>query len=359
VSARRPNFGAIYFDTNVLLEAHWPEPAPVLNNLLLLSGWWQIERCIPEPVLSEVECNWRRKVHAGIDSLRTAQRTLAKAASPIACDVSATHTPATQLEAQFIVATADAIAHFGVTRVPFTRRSIEEVFAYAAQYVRPFAAKGEGKGFKDAVILLSILDHLRDRPDTNGVLVTNDSDFKEVDYRVFESTFSPDRLRVMNADEAFKDVFEPYFDETRVKPYRELMQTANTMVRARADELRAFVAAHLTADMLRRGPFDSVRQILSLDRLDVMSVDLPFPERDLAELEINIEIRVAAQCNALVLTDYRGLRALFGGVTNLGAESSKEEERILSWFGVVRASGTVVGGQLRNIAFQGLTTSER
>jgi hypothetical protein len=42
-----PDFNAIYFDTNALLGAGWPNPSVTLHNVFVVGAWWSVEIIIP------------------------------------------------------------------------------------------------------------------------------------------------------------------------------------------------------------------------------------------------------------------------------------------------------------------------
>jgi hypothetical protein len=356
-TVRRPAFNTIYFDTNVLRAQRWPDPLPELQNVLMLSRWWNISRCLPQAVLDEFEYHWLRNVQDQISALGSARGGLTKACSPIPCDVTVDHVTTAELRKSFRDMNVNAIAEYGVQVVEFTQRSIREIFGYSAQYARPFAPKGEGKGFKDAVILLSILDYLRQHAELTAVLVTNDGDFKDIDYRAFEDSFSSDRLRVVDLNGAWKELFDPYFDETRIKPYRRLADRATVLAHERVDDLRAFVATHLTSEMTRPPLGEAVREVRSVEAVKVLHVDVPFPDREPTDLEIDVAIKVVAECRALVVTDYQGLRAFFGQ-TDLPRAPPVESERKLTWIGLVRATGVVAKGELKELNLQELSRAD-
>lgn len=354
---RPPAFNTIYFDTNILRAHRWPDPLPELANVLVLSRRWKIATCFPEPVLEELECQWRRNVEEQISALGGTRGSLVKACAPVQCNVSVDHPPPTELLARFRELNAKAIADFGIDRVEFTGRSISEVFGYSARYLAPFTPKGEGKGFKDMVILLSILDHLRLHPDFTAILVTNDSDFKNVRYAPFERTFDSDRLRVVDLNTAWTELFEPYFDETRVQPYRRLVVAAGELAKARADDLRSFVAQHLTSEMIQPAVGETIREIQSVESVGILHVDVPFPDREPTDLEIDISINVVAKCSALVATDYQWLRAFFGQGA-LPPAPPVESDKKLTWMGIVRGTGVVASGELQDLTFRDLANRD-
>lgn len=312
---------------------------------------------MPQAVLDEFEHQWHRNVQEQISALGSARGGFTKVCAPIPCEVTVNHSSVSDLLDAFRELNSRAVASYGVQLVDFTQRPIREIFGYSSRYLRPFVAKGEGKGFKDAVILLSILDHLRANGDLAGVLVTNDGDFKEIDYGAFGATFPSARLRIIDLETAWKELFDPYFDETRVKPYRKLLDAASEVARERADDLRAFVGAHLTTDMTRPALGEMVREIRSVEGVEVLHVDVPFPDREPTDLEIDITIKVVAECRALVATDYQALRAFFSQ-TSLPPAPPVENERKLTWIGLVHATGLVAKGELKDMKLRELSRSD-
>jgi hypothetical protein len=350
-------FDTMYFDSNILLANHWPEPLPELSNTLELARWWKITACFPAAVLDEVESHWHRELQDGVAALRSSRGRLLKAARPINIGVPDVDVDLAELQRRYAEMAADAIRHFDIQVVDFTKRSTQEMFGYATRYVRPFAPKGEGKGFQDAVIAISVLDHLEGCSGATAVLISKDGDLANVNYQIFLPTFEQKRLRVIDLTTAFDELFYPYFDETRVKPYERLLADAQQLARADANKLREFVASRLTPDMLRTQIGDRILQIVAVDSLDLRSVQVPFPENDTIT-NVDISIKVTATCKVRVLTDLAALRGLFGGLSLSTEPNTREQESKLIWFGLIEARGTVVDGTLQEITPQFLTADE-
>jgi len=246
---------------------------------------------------------------------------------------------------------------FGVTSIEYTKRSSQEIFAYAVEYKRPFAVDAESKGFQDAIIVLSILDHLREQSEIAGVLITNDKALRNLDYRPFLADFKPDRLRVADLDSVFSELYEPYFDKTRVQPYRRLLEEAARLSRAELRALKEFVASRLTTEMLRPGVAEQTREIVGIEKVEIRRVDLPFPETEPTNTSVDITIKVMVTLKAIVAVDYGALRGLFGDIES-PSEPARDKEKRITWFGVIQASGSVVSGELREMKFQNLTADE-
>jgi hypothetical protein len=352
-----PPFGVLYFDSNILLANHWPQPLPTLANTFELARWWNISACLPAPVLEEVENHWLRELHDSVTVLRSARGKVLKAARPVEVAVSDVGVDIRILHENYQEMAANAIETLGVSVVEFTRRSAEEIFGHATRYRRPFAAKSEGKGFQDAVILLSILDNLNQHPDLSAVFVTNDRDFDDVDCGVFVPGFHRDRFRVLDLDSCFDELYRPHFDETRVKPYRKLLQQADDLARSMVQNLRDFAIALLTPDMLSPLPGDRILRIESFDTFEVRFVQVPFPESN-SMSNVDIAIKVMATCNVRVVTDLAFIRSVFGGISTSTDPATRESNKNLTWLGLIEASGSIVDGSLRALTPKSVARDE-
>lgn len=356
-TATEPEFTAIYFDSNILIGHRWPTARPELHNLLQLAQWWEIATFFPDPVIQEVEAHWRRAFESAESQLQTARRKLAKTTFPTNVDVTAVHATSQTVLEQWREASAAVVAQLGIRHVAFTTRSIQEVFGYATRYVRPFALDGEGKGFQDTVIMLSVLDHLRDQTGTRGVLVTEDDDFKSLSYEIFDSTFEPTRLRILNLKTAFDELFHPYFAHTRIQPYLALREAAEEKVRARMDELRDFVSSRLTPEMFHPSFGETIIRILEVAKVEVRRVDLPFPEEAPTNLTVDVTIRLAITCKVVVSTDPAAFRWFLGEVS-APATPPTEREKTAVTLGVIQASGAVVEGKLTELRLSDLARDD-
>lgn len=352
-----PGFNCMYFDTNVLVGYRWPTPAPALYNLFRFGQWWKVTPFIPAPVIDEADAHWTRRVAEGLDGVAAASKKVRKASSPIACDVKVTHPTTMELAEQFRAAAKNTISYFGIETVPYTQRTTQEMFAFATRQLSPFAKDSEGKGFQDAVILVSVLDHLRDHPELRGALVTDDGDFAKLDYSAYISDFDATRLRVMKFDAVFRQLYRSHFNETRVKPYRRLLEAAEEFVKQRMNDVQNFVECRLTAEMIRPSFSDTVRSVGSIEQIQIRRVDFQFPEDEPINVELEITIKLLVTARGVVVTDFNMVRAFFGE-TDLPPAPVKEQEKKLSAFVMIRAVGEVVERELKNIDFRELLSDE-
>jgi hypothetical protein len=363
-----PDFDGIYFDTNVLVRGQgWPSPSIPLNNVLRFAAWWGVSRFIPEPVLREAEEHWLRGVKGGVSGLSGAKNELKRLASPLTCETNIEHPTIEKLLEEYRNKVDAAVKDYGITRTPFTNRTVEEVFGFGTKYFLPFAPKGEGKGFQDAVILLSILDHLAEFPNAKAVFISSDVDFKGVDFAHFIPRFDCKRLRVLELSKVFNELWEPYIHATFIKPYRREVESAQAAAKALIPELKQFVQSHLTEEMLSPGLGDTVLKILSIDDVWVSFVETPVPKTEESlDRSVTILIKLSATCTVLVKRDssYFNLGLLAGLYAAFPREQSDapsrpEELQIqMTWSGGIAATADIVDSQFKNVVLQALVSEK-
>jgi hypothetical protein len=363
-NSQPPDFNAIYFDTNALLAAGWPDPSVLLNNVFVIGGWCEIQMFLPEPVVREAEEHWLRNVDERVARAHGTIKDLQRVAKPALCDARAEHPPIKVLHQQYVAKRDEVIAKYAISISPFTKRGVEDIFELATKYVLPFEHDREGKGFQDAVILASILEHLSAHtdPSSKAVFITKDEAFKKSNFKDFIDGFDSNRLRIVDLDAVWEELFHPYFDKTVLKPWDEERQNALAAAKAICPELEDFLMSHLSKSMLKSSWSATVEELLSVNAVRVSSVDTPIPDnRSSADRAVEFTIAVFANCTATVRKNSNlFLRALLGiSEENVNTQPAppEEEERVF-WSGGIRATADVVNRQFQNIALQSLVSEE-
>jgi hypothetical protein len=356
-----PDFRGIYVDTNILLRGQgWPSPSILLNNLFRLAAWWGIYRFLPEPVLTEAEEHWLRGLKDGVSRLSSATKELQRLASPVVCETKTEHPSVESLREEYGNRVNAAVKDYDIIRTPFTKRTVEETFGLATRYVLPFGDKAEGRGFQDAVILLSILDHLNSFSQAKAIFVTSDGDFKAVDFKKFLPGFDSTRLRIIDTLDAAVDLlWKPYVEETVLKPYEEEQKNALNAAKTLTPEISEFVKAHLTPDMLRPMLWDTVLRILAVTGVQVWAVDTPLPKPEVADRAVEILIKVSAVCRVRLERRFIGLKALVKPEAGDMPHPPEEIEESMSWTGGVKATANVANREFTDITFVALIPEKR
>ncbi len=290
----------------------------------------------------------------------TAQKSLQRLSNPIQCETKLDHTPVEKLLEEYRQKVAETVKEYAIIRVPFAKRTLEEVFGLATRYILPFASDAKGRGFQDTVILLSILDHLNEFHEAQTIFISEDNDFNGVKYADFIPGFEAKRLQIVKTlDSVFQSLWRPYFEETVIKPYGQEVENAKTAAQAVIPRIAKFLEANLTKDMLKPGIGDQVLKILSVESVTVLSVDTPLPkDGEPLNRVVTIQINVSADCKVIASRDLSYLRSVFRAYSGASPDESdiapppKELEIELNWSGGVQATADVVDTQFKNITLK-------
>jgi hypothetical protein len=366
VNTTPPDYNAIYFDSNELLANGWPEPSVRLSNLLHIGRWWKLQPFIPLAVLDETEAHWRRGVEANISKLNSAKKELERVARPVVSDVQVEFTKIDEMSRQYEAIREETLKNYLIGAVPYPKRGVHFFFKRATNCVMPFEKDREGKGFQDAVILQSVLDHLHSKSDLNGVLITMDGGMKQAQIREFLPKFDSSRLRFTTLDEAWNSLFEYHFDQSVVQPWAEERKNALTAVKALEHLWREFLASNLTEPMLRAGGFGqpmTVIKLLSVDSVRVTFVDTPIPDLNASlDRPVRILITLSAECTAIVRKERIDfISSILGGIEKIDVQPPSPLDILqanASWSGGIRATADVVSQQFKNIVPESIVSEE-
>lgn len=346
--ARPPlDFNAVYLDTNVLVRSQWPSPSVKLNNALSLASWWNVQVFLPKPVLMEAEEHWTRTVQKNLSRLHGAADQLERIARPIDVRTKIDHVPIERMVKNYRAAVEAAMAEYRIHVCPFTNVSAQGMFNLAVRYADPFELDQEGKGFQDAVILSSVLQHLKANPELKGIFVTADDGFLTAAVADYEAGISVERFRVHDLDRIYSLLWEPYWDETVTKPYAIERENARLAAKAAIPMLKEFIAAHLSESMLNVEAFSKALKLLAVGEVKVMYVQTPLPKPEQPDRHIRLAIGVSAECTAVVEKDYSYVHTFL----KAQGEPPKpvEAEEKISWLGGVEVTADVVGRKLENL----------
>src|SRR5579864_3660496 len=362
--AASPDFQGVYLDTNVMRGKQWPLPSILLNNFLRLAELCEINRFLPEPVLKEAEEHWFREVKEQIGGLSRAAEQLARLARPVECGPKVEHPSAETLLEKYRELVDTSVKKYGITRTPFTKRTVEEVFGFATKYLLPFGPKGEGKGFQDAVIILSVLDHLNASPTDKAFFITSDKDFSGMNLDSFIPGFNSNRCQIITLDMAFEFLSKRYFQESIFKQYNQERENALKAAEAICPEISEFVQSRVTVDMLKSGLGGKIVNILSFDGALPILVETPLPEPDNPDRPVEILIKVAAVYKVIMAGGIRGnsklgsLKALMEGKFLDFLPPSEEQETDALWKGGIQATADVENREFKNMKLLSLVSEE-
>jgi len=271
-----------------------------------------------------------------------------------------THDDMEELSKRYRAASGKSKHRFDIALTPFTNLSIPVLFDLAVRLIPPFQAgtrnnRGEGKGFQDAVILASVLDHLQANPSLSGILVTNDGDFPKVRIDQFMPKRADLPFEVLTFDEAYNKLYSAFHDVHVLKPWEEEQQNAMKVIETLKPRLHEFIRANLTDEMIGlRGS----SEFLDVERVDVLHVTTPLPDPSKPNRPVRIAISVKVQCRVF----FEGMGSFAGAFNALAGTSayqSEPHEGTTSWSGGVDATADVRAREFSNIEFRALLSSEK
>lgn len=361
-----PAYNAIYFDSNELLANGWPEPSVKLSNFLYIASSWNLQCFIPYPVIDETEAHWRRTVETSISKLNSARKDLERMARPVTSSVVVSHSAIERMILQYEATRETALNQHRIHTIPYSKRGVHFFFKRATRYVMPFEKDREGKGFQDAVILQSVLDHLRSVKDLNGLIITMDGGMKQAQIKEFLPRFDTSRLRFNTLDEALHDLFDFHFDQNVVKPWAEERKNALEAAEALEGLWKQFLSSNLTEPMLRAGEFGqplTVIGILSVDSVKVAFVDTPIPTLDIdPNRPVKILVNASAGCTVIARKErFNFFSSILGGAEYSDSQPAPPAEILqanASWSGGIRATADVVSREFRNIVPESIVSEE-
>lgn len=365
MNAKPPDYNAIYFDSNELIANGWPDPSVKLGNFLYLAAVWGIQTFIPAPVLDETENHWLRIVEVQFQKLATAEKELSRQARLIEPAARVEHLSLPEMREHYTTFRGNTINRFGIETAPYPQRSVEYFFQRATRYIPPFAKDGEGRGFQDAVILQSTLDHLQTHTDLKGILITKDEGIKQADPHTFVAEFDHSRLKVSTLEDAFNELVKFHVDQTVIVPWEEERRNALTGVKDAESRLKEFLVSHLTESALRAGDFGtpaSAVKLISVDSVEINYVDTPVPKSETdPNRTVSILIAATAQCTAVLRKERYFLASLFGAHSEVYNEPPPPPELMTgkaTWHGGIRATADIRERKFFNIVFESVVTEE-
>src|SRR5439155_4299706 len=168
---------AVYFDTNPLIAAGWPNASAQLLSVMQLIEKLSVQTCVTEIVQQELEEHRIRELGEQWNAAESAVKRLAKNTESFLNVQRLPPLPSKEiLRSELRKVAADLTARF--RSVPTTQKPLSEFLTLAINRGATF--KEGGHGFQDAVILCSVLDHMKSTGQSSACLVSKDAAFQSV-----------------------------------------------------------------------------------------------------------------------------------------------------------------------------------
>jgi PIN domain len=214
-----PVIKRIYLDTEPLVASLWPRVSRELDNLIFVASINNTEVFIPEPVEAELQARFVRdlggflqQANRGFDNLSQhvlrAGITSEELGLPNRDEVVNRYRESSHI----------AKTKYTIKSSPVTSRSTEELFQMAAEGRGPF--NWEKKGFKDAVISLSVIDHMLATPITSA-FVSRDRAFQDGALERFAETLGAPKLQHFSTTNDLETILLKHVKDVLRKKWRE------------------------------------------------------------------------------------------------------------------------------------------
>jgi len=145
----------------------------------------------------------------------------------------------------------------GIDIIPLPPVELRRLLQMSIDCIPPFEEPQDGskeKGFRDSLIMFSILESLRDRPLETGVVITNDTRLAE-GLKLHADEFGASLVTVKSFDEA-TSYFTKYVEKLEAERIKEESEQAIRMLKEHEEEISAQIAGirELTEADLGYGP---------------------------------------------------------------------------------------------------------
>lgn len=270
-------FQRLYFDSNVLIRARWPTGSAELETLATLGRDVGVELFLPEPVAQELDAHWLREFRRARSRASSGVGEFDKLVAQVSSQRPALTLPNEgAVRADYGQAVQAIQRRLDLKRSPATARPTAVFFDLAVRRAPPFG--DEGRGFQDAVILFSVIDHLR-AADAAGVvagLVTGDKMLGD-----------PEARRLVQAEGVVIEVFEdmePVIGRltgrlavTQKELWERDCRAAATALRAAMPRIQEFISANLDVSQRELALVNPLVAFPAVEILNLGNVRTPFP----------------------------------------------------------------------------------
>lgn len=151
---------------------------------------------------------------------------------------------------------AKKMGQFGIKILPTPQNiSLNEFVKMAAFKIRPFEEKGE-KGFRDTIILYTILEDMKNKKFKNAVFITKDGIFLHVDVQAIVKKYGVNLDILGSFDEASTHI-QGVMDEKVKQLIEEDKQRLVNFVKSHKEDIFKFIkeTAEISEDFITKGGF--------------------------------------------------------------------------------------------------------
>jgi hypothetical protein len=310
---------------------------------------------LPEVVELELEAHWRRQFEDKCSRCSSA----ADAANKHLLDPAAvcvTLPPEEQALAGYRRIVQSIKDQWKITICPLASPPVSDLVTMSIQRQPPF--KDKDSGLRDAVILFSVLEHLRNPPEAVGAFASQDEIFRRPEVAALTSSrgvrveFFPGLKEILQA-------LENRIDEIVRKAWEYDRALAAAALETMIPQIAKFVSEHLEIPHWKMDLGGRLVSISSIEDLRIKQVRTPFllerPQKDPLKLSFSVEFGLRCIVDRYEFPARRGVRVGETmpvpelGMLAAALQGPRQEERVVPFSATVEAVAELVDGKYTNI----------
>jgi len=235
------HFKRLYFDTNILISSNWPRTSAALERVFDLAKLFKVQLCFPKLVEDEFDAHWIEAFRGKCSKLRNATEELRKYAAGFIKEDFDLPKEEEAFQA-YRKLSQETKTEWKIETIPVTSRNNDELLKMAVEYQAPFAK--DDRGFKDAIIFLSIIDDLAKHPSVVGAFLSEDKIFK--DTRIGDATKAAGVSLVIysNPDAVYNELMS-WLEGAMKVGWENDKQRADEAIKQRISDIEKFLLENL------------------------------------------------------------------------------------------------------------------
>ncbi len=298
----------VYFDTNILVALPLAEASSDFLNLRDLCKPYGTNLIMPETVLKEYVYHNQDMVYKNISDIEKALKIIeGRISSKIAFSLPKKDKKEFLKETEEII--QKKVADLGIEVIDRPTITLDKLEDMALKKVPPFETEGR-KGFRDTIILLSILEHAKKTPGSLNIFITNDGIFYSSEVELMIKSYNVQLKITESISQAISEI-DKTLDEAVQAIIEEKEKTLKYFLESQKDIIIDFVKKNagfnsffLASGTLLGIPRESIsgiiKKINAIDFVSIYSARSPLLPSGVSEKQVKISFMVQSKISVTV-----------------------------------------------------------
>lgn len=237
------HFKRIYFDSSVLIFSNWPKISSALERVFDLSRFFKVGLFFPRTVEDELEVHWVNSFRDRCLKAHNATEGVKKYVAGLVKEEGSIVLPSQEVALDGYRKLAQQVKEeWKIETVPYPSRDVGELLKMAVQHQPPFSK--EDKGFKDAIIYLSVIDHLAKTPSEFGAFISGDRIFADEKVDDLAKSAGVSLIRYSNTDDLYNELMS-WLEGAMKLGWEKDKQRAEEALKQRIPDIEGFLLENL------------------------------------------------------------------------------------------------------------------